>query len=608
MAKEMKEPMGDDPSPQWRRFAKLAPDRKVLKRRARKIESATLKHAHRFIVRRLDNVRDVRRHALGWLILVGLLIAATGLQMFWSTSKYTESISEAGGTYAEGVVGKLDTLNPLYANTSPERSASRLIFSSLVAYDTHSKLKSDLALTWKPSDDGKVYTIVLRKDAKWHDGAPVTADDVVFTVNLMKNPLARSQQYFDGTWRGISVAKVDDYTLTFTLPSPYAPFPHALNFGILPEHELKDIPPSRLRESGFNRNPIGSGPFMFRNLQILNADQDRLVLHLTANQEYYASPPLLERFQIHTYQDHNELRKGFMTSEVNAAADLTAGDVQAIKAEVNGAKAADAQLHNGVYGIFRNDSPFLADVNVRQALVMAVDRPALLKALGGQGRLLEGPLVPEHTQAIDGLHQAAFNKKAAEDKLTQAGWVRKGDGVRAKDGQKLQLTVVSRQDGDYPAVLEQLSKYWRAVGVDVRTQLVPARTIEGNVLIPRAYDVLLYEIELGADPDVYAYWHSSQARPNARNLANYKSGLSDDALSSARARSETQLRDAKYRTFFSQWLQDAPAIALYQPKLHYVSSEDSRTISPATSIPDAVGRYRAVEYWTVNKTTAFTTP
>ena len=600
--------MGEDPSPQWRRFAKLAPDRKGLKRRARKIESATLKHAHRFIVRRLDNVRDVRRHALGWLILVGLLITATGFQMYWSQSKYTHTIADRGGTYAEGVVGKLDTLNPLYANSSPERSASRLIFSSLVNYDLKSKLKSDLAVTWKASDDGKVYTVVLRKDARWHDGAPVTADDVVFTVNLMKNPLARSQQYFDGTWRGITVTKVDDYTLTFTLPSPYAPFGQALNFGVLPEHELKNISPSRLRESAFNRKPIGSGPFMFRNLQVLDADRGRLVLHLTANQNYYGGAPLLDRFQIHTYQDHDQLRKGFLTSEVNAASDLTAGDVEAIKTQVKNVKIADVQLHNGVYGIFRNDSPYLADVNVRQALVLAVDRPALLKSLGGQGRLLEGPLVPEHTDAIQGFHQAPYNQKAAEDKLTAAGWVRLGKGIRTKDGQKLQLTVVSRQDGDYPAVLGQLSKYWRAIGVDVRTQLVPARTIEGNILIPRAYDVLLYEIELGADPDVYAYWHSSQARANARNLANYKSGIADDALSSARARSETQLRDAKYRTFVDQWLKDAPAIALYQPTLHYVASEDTRTISRNSSIPDAVGRYRAVEYWTVNKTQAFTTP
>ena len=600
--------MSEESSPQWRRFAKLAPNRKGLKKRARKIENATLKHAHRFIVRRIDNVRDVRRHALGWLTLAALLILATGFQMYWSQSKYSQQVVAAGGTYAEGVVGKLDTLNPLYASTSAERSASHLIFSSLVDYDLKSKVKSDLALTWKPDAEGKVYTVALRSDAKWHDGEPVTADDVVFTVNLMKNPLARSQQYFDGTWRGISVAKVDAHTVKFTLPSPYAPFPHALTFGVLPEHVLRDIAPSRLRESSFNRAPVGSGPFKFRNLQVLNADQERLVLHMVANEDYYEGKPLLERFQIHTYQDHDQLRKGFLTNEVNAATDLTAGDVDTIKTQVKDVKDASAQLHNGVYGIFRNDSPFLSDVNVRQALVQAVDRHAVFKSIGGQGRLLEGPLVPEHTDAIRGMHQAKYDQKAAEDKLTAAGWVRKGQGVRTKDGQKLQLTVVSRQDGDYPALLSQLAKYWRSVGVDVRTQLVPARTIEGNVLIPRAYDVLLYELELGADPDVYAYWHSSQARPNARNLANYKSGIADDALSSARARSEPQLRDAKYRTFFSQWLQDAPAIALYQPTLHYIASENTRTIPQNTSIPDAVGRYRAVEYWTVNKTTAYTTP
>jgi ABC-type transport system substrate-binding protein len=156
--------------------------------------------------------------------------------------------------------------------------------------------------------------------------------------------------------------------------------------------------------------------------------------------------------------------------------------------------------------------------------------------------------------------------------------------------------------------METLAKQWRDVGVDVQTELVDPTAIQQNVLVPRAYDVLIYELAIGADADGYAYWHSSQATARGLNLANYKSGVSDDALASARSRSEPDLRAAKYRSFVTAWLADAPAVALYEPTLHYVSTQATRTISAGTGLPDAVSRYRAVEYWTVDEGTLFDTP
>lgn len=599
--------MADNETPQWRRFARLKTDRKAFRRSARKIENATLKHAHTFIIRRWDNVRDVRRHAIGWLVLVGLLIALSGLQMMIYQGSFSSAKPVAGGTYAEGVVGELNNMNPLFATTSAERSASRLIFASLLSYDRSSNLRGELASTWQRENGDKTYVVTLRDGLRWHDGAQITADDVVYTINLMKNPQVGSPLY--GSWAGVQVEKRSKLVVAITLSVPYAPFPHALTFGVLPKHALQDTPPERLRESPFNRQPIGSGPFKFHNLQVIDPDQKREVLHLVANTDYLGGAPKLDRFQLHTYKDHDVLRRGFLTGEVNAATDLTSDDMKQVATALPSARRATVSIYDGVYALMRNDSPILGDKAVRSALRSATNTPNIIKAIGGYGKQLNGPLVPEQYASINDIKQPGFDKKAAEAGLDAAGWKRPGPNkIRQKDGQPLQLSVVAPRTSDYSRVMETLAKQWRDVGVDVQTELVDPATIQQNVLVPRAYDVLIYELAIGADADVYAYWHSSQATARGLNLADYKSGPSDDALVSARSRSEPDLRAAKYRSFVSSWLADAPAVALYEPTLHYVSTQATRTIVSGTGLPDAISRYRAVEYWTVNESTLFDTP
>ena len=595
-------------SSSWRRFSKLKPNRKLIRKRARKIESATLKHAHTFLIHRWDNVREVRRHALGWIFLVGLLLALSGLQVFYTQQAFMHRSSADGGTYAEGVVGDLDTLNPIYVSSSAERAASKLIFASLFSYDSDNRLRGELASTWKVEKEGKRYVVSLRPDLHWHDGAPLTVDDVVFTVGLMQNPLTRASSQLYNAWSGIKVSKIDDRTVAFDVPAVYAPFAHALTFGILPEHTLRGIAPERLRENSFNREPVGSGPFVFRNIQVINPDTNRLVLHLTANTQYALGAPRLERLQLHTYKDNDDLRRGLMTDEVTGVAELSASDVSEVRRQKKDVGVIDVPLFDGMYALLRSDSEILSNLEVRKALRLATSRSEVIKSLDGLGAPLEGPLLDDQIPSIKGLRQPVTNTKAASSALDAAGWVKGKDGVRVKEGRRMTLTVVTRRAGDFPKVLESIARQWRAIGVEVQPQLVDPENISLNVQKPRAYDVLIEELRIGADPDVFAYWHSSQAGPTGLNLANYKSGLADDALSSARTRLEPELREAKYRTFVQQWLADVPAIALYRPTMHYVANVKSTTIEPGKAVIDLYDRYNSVQYWTIDRGYTFTTP
>lgn len=595
--------MDPDGKKNWRQFQTLKPDRTQLSKSARRLELVTVRHAHKFLVQRWENVREVRRHMLGWLLLVGLLISVTGMQMVWNQQSYMVEAAVPGGTYAEGVTGNIDTLNPIYASTNAERSASKLIFASLLSYDRDGRLRGDLAENWSVNDSGTTYTVNLRDNAKWHDDTPFTAADVVFTIETIKNIDARSPYY--SSWQSVDVEAVNDSTVTFTLPAIYAPFPHALTIGMLPEHLLGETNPAVLRESSFSTEPVGTGPFSFRNIQNIDVEQGRKVVHLRAYEEYFSGAPKLDRFQLHTYGELSQLERALRTNEVSAISDATAQMATTLSDE--NFVAIDAPINNGAYAMFRNDSEALKDVKVRQALQLGTDTTKIIELLDNRVEPLNGPLLS--SQVGDSLARpAAFNAAKANDTLNQAGWARNEDGTREKDGTILSVSIVSVESGDYPIVLEELARQWRDLGVQVESNLVASEDVQQTVLRPRAYDVLLFELAIGSDPDVYAYWHSSQASQSGLNFANYDSPIADDALETGRTSHERNLRDEKYKTFVERWVADAPAIPLYRAALHYVTAPNVRAIPQGAQLVDAIDRYRAIDYWTVERGRLYMTP
>ncbi|HYG83573.1 MAG TPA: peptide ABC transporter substrate-binding protein [Verrucomicrobiae bacterium] len=595
----------DDPqeTSSWRRFHRLKPSRKQLGKKARKLELATLRHAHKFLVKRWINVREVRRHMLGWLVLVALLIGATGLQFNWYRGSYTAQAAVPGGTYAEGVVGPLDIVNPLFSASTAELTASRLLFSGLLAYDEKNQLRGELAESWQASHDGKIYTVKLRENAVWHDGRPITSEDVVFTINLIKNPETRSP--LRSSWESIDVAALNNQTVEFTLPEAYAPFPHALTFGVVPQHLLKTVQPGLLRESAFSKAPVGSGPFAFRNVQIIDAAEERKVLHLRAFRDYFGGAPQLDRFQLHIYKDSDQLYAALVSNEVNAVSGLSSATTK--KLDKARFVTETLAINNGTYVLFRNDGPILKDLTVRQALRLATDTAAIINKVGG-ALPLHGPIIGEQYASVMSMKPPAHNIAEAERLLDKAGWKKNAEGVRVLKDRELSIMMVAVESGDYPQVLSELAGQWRRIGVKVDTRLMNPEDVQQSVLQPRAYDVLLYEFAIGADPDVYAYWHSSQASQTGLNFANYSSQIVDDALESARLRSEVPLRAEKYKTLTEQWLADIPAIALYRPVLHYATTTDVRSIADRSVIVDLADRFRGVKYWTVEQGLRFTTP
>lgn len=579
---------------------------KELARRMKRVEGATVKHARRFVFRRWDNFREARRRIALWVLAIGLVIGATGLQFFWYQQSYRTSAYANDGTYAEAVLGPLDTLNPIFARSSAEESAGQLLFSRLLTYDSTGNLNFDLAKSMTISDDQKTYTLSMREDAQWTDGRYVRARDVVFTVGLLQDPTTRST--LTG-WTGVKVTEVDDLTVAFELPAVYAAFPHALlrYLPILPEHALRDIEPAQLRENNYSVNPVGSGPFALKLLQDVDKTNARKIVHLVRNEEYYKGAPKLSRLQLHVYKDTDAVKRALATSEVNAASDLpvsATGDINTQRYTVE-----NHPVNSGVYALLNTTSTVLQDQKVRRALQVGTDTQAVREAISKDLPALDTPIMASLLGG-DLPSAPAYNVEQASTLLDEAGWLIEGS-VRRKGGQPLALEVVTTKNVDFEKALTELSSQWRSLGITVTTNIVdpsdPAQNVAQDILQPRRYDVLLYQLTVGGDPDVYAYWHSSQIT-GGFNFSNYSNAVSDEALLSARSRLEPALRNAKYTTFTRQWLNDAPAIGLYQSTSQYIHTGSVHTIPQTSRLISPVDRYGGSLYWTVGSRSVFRTP
>ncbi len=565
-----------------------------------------MRHARKFIVGRLDNIRSVRRHIISWLLLVGLMMVAVGLQFVWFQRSYQTTAAAEGGTYAEALLGPIDTLDPLYASSSAEIAASKLLFSSLYSYDQTGSLRGDLSEKLETNAAGTVYTVKLKEGVQWHDGALLTAKDVEFTINLIKNPETRSSLRVN--WQDVKVKAVDDYTIQFELPAVYASFPNALTFAVLPQHLLKDVAPGAIRENTFSQSPVGSGPFSFRLLQSADEKKHRIV-QMSAFEKYYNGKPMLNRFEVHAYSSQEEIVKALRSGEVTAAGDLAG--INTLQIDKANYTLTTQPVNSGVYAMFNTLSPILKDKAVRKALQVGTDTAEIRKSLPTDVSPLDLPFTNDQISGADVPKAVPVDIKKAQALLDQAGWIMK-NGTRSKGDQRLALTVATTKNGQYEEALEALAGQWRKIGVAVNTNVIdtadPSTNFVQNILQARNYDVLLYELLIGADPDVYAYWHSSQIGVNGYNFSSYANGAADDALASARSRLEPELRNVKYKAFAKQWIDDAPAIGLYQPVSEYVYNKHTRSVDTSTKLISAYDRYTNVLDWSVNQKSVYKTP
>lgn len=525
-----------------------------------------------------------------WLILAGLGIIATVIGYWFLASvslRATTLVPARGGTLTEGIVGTPRFINPVLAISDSDRDMTRLVFSGLMRTGPDGTLVPDLAERYSISEDGKAYTFTIHRDALFHDGTPVTAEAVQYTINLIQDPAVKSPKR--ANWEGVVVTVDDPQTITFTLKEPYAPFLQNTDLGILPKHLWKDVRAEELPFSKLNVEPVGAGPYRVEKLTTTSAGIPSalsLVQFSKARTRAYIS-----RLIFTFYPDTTALETAVIKNGALGAHSITppAGTGQTVHEAILGR----------VFSVFfnQNQNNLFASKAVRQALDAALDKNQIVGTLiGGYGSPAAGPLpqdsiveVPDDT-SLD----------SARAIIEKDGWKLGDDGVYAKTVKKsttrLAFTLTTGTAPELKRAGELVAEAWRAFGADVTVQYFDQADLQQNVIRPRKYDALLFGQVIGREADLFAFWDSSQRNDPGLNIALYTNSSVDTWLREARTTDDPKKSAELIQKIVRMITDEAAAIFLYTPHFVYLTDPRLQGVTLGTIVTPA-DRFNTIPFW-----------
>ena len=330
---------------------------------------------------------------------------------------------------------------------------------------------------------------------------------------------------------------------------------------------------------------------------------------MVANETYYGGRPRINRFELHAYPQSKQLVKALKSNALSAAADLSRSEATEIDSleYVNDSYPID----NGIYALLNTSNGVFHDKAVRKAIQLALDTDAIRSSAGENVRPLDLPFIGDQVTSAALPKPVLQDTKAARKQLDDAGW-KFSDDKWKKDKAELGFTITTIQNDQYVRTANEIARQLRDIGIGVKIRVVddrlPNANFVGDVLQRRNFEMLVYELPIGADPDVYAYWHSSQVGDNGYNFTSYRDDIADAALASARDRTNSRLRDEKYALFARQWQADVPAIGLYQQVVNYLHKPSTDSIADDARFVTSSDRYANVRNWTVSSQAVYKTP
>lgn len=540
----------------------------------------------------LERVNErIFRFSPGDRILFYLLSALVGIASLLGLYALEQSllveVPTYGGVLIEGEVGSPRFINPLLAISDADRDLSALTYAGLMGLSGGGELMPVLAESYDVSPDGKTYTFTLRENAKFSDGTPVRADDIVFTIEKAQSPALKSPRYAD--WSGVEVVAVDQRTVRFTLGKPYAPFLGLTILGILPSHLWKNVSDEEFPFSTLQTSPVGAGSFKVANVVRDASGLIESVL-LTEHRQYALGRPYLDGIRFNFYSRAEDLANALKDGTAESAYDI--GMEGALKAP-----------YARIFGVFLNPSekPVYARAEVRKALSLALDRRSIVDTvLSGHATTIMGPVPPGGSVQQVPVPQFEDSTVAAAEVLTAGGWTYDGLARMWKHaGAKQTLDGITLRTSNVPelkGVAGAVKTDWEKLGIPVTIELYEQGDLSQNVIRPRKYEALLYGMVIGRDQDLYAFWHSQEQNDPGLNIALYANKTVDALLESVRSSADALKRTADLQKIENLIAADYPAVFVYAPDFTYTVPKDLRgVVLPQIIIP--ADRFATAASW-----------
>lgn len=572
-------------------------------------------------LRFVNYVLDTKERRQFWIAtLVGILFFGIGSSLL--IKPHLLAVPGTGGRLSEGLIGSPRLINPLYPSSDADVDLTKLVYSGLFRLDQNIQPTTDLAEKYQWLDNNRTLEVSLRQDARFHDGLPVTADDVLFTIQAAKNPAWRSPLF--STFKNVTLIRVDDNTIQFQTDTPNPNLPFALTVGILPAHIWEDVSESSARLADANLKPIGSGPYRFDSFT-RDSKGSILSYHLRRFDEYYGQKPALDGWDFRFYPDHEQAKKALQNNQIDSLSFLPWNEIPSLKIGDHVEKQIDLPQSTTLF--FNVTDPILRDIRVRQAFDLAIDRGELKTTVGDHATVLQGPF------PFLGFHDASSTQgdiEQARTLMTTAGWIadethpirqqekpkpaKKTTKVTKKTiatatpitdveetATRLSLTLTVPDQADLLLVANFLKQRWSLLGADITIEQVKTAELRQRVAKNQNMQLVLWNLSLSPEQDISPFWHSDP-NDDALNVSHFSSKALDTALDAVANASSSQARLAG-QTLVSQVLRDqTPALFLLRPSYAYVlpkslqGTTNMRIATPADRLTQTLAWYLKTQW------------
>lgn len=517
------------------------------------------------------------RQAQLWMLVFwcGLLLAGCQAGQQQSQPQAGNGAPAYGDTLVEGTIGEASTLLPILASDSASHSVAGQIYNGLIKYDKDLRLVADLAESFNVAADGLTITFRLRRNVRWHDGAPFTARDVLYTYRVIidpKTPTAYSEDFKQVA----SVTAPDPFTVVVRYRAPFAPALASWGTAILPAHLLEG---QDITKSPLSRRPVGTGPFRFKEW----VAGQKIVLE--ANPDYFEGRPYLERYVYRVIPDTSTM---YM--------ELKAGGVDLMGlTPVQYARQTDTSRFRGAFNKYRYPSnsylylgynlrhPLFKDIRIRRAMTAAINKDELIQGvLFGMGQRAHGPIVPGRWAHNTAVRDIPYDPAYARQLLAEAGWRPGQGGILHKDGKPLRFTILTNQGNQQRLMTAQIiQQRLLQVGIDVQIRVVEWAAFLKEFIDKGNFEVVLLAWMTSQDPDMYDIFHSSKTKPGELNFIGYTNPEVDRLLEEGRSTFDLERRKRAYFRIQDILAEEQPYTFLYVPDALPVVSARVRGIEPA---------------------------
>lgn len=548
--------------------------------------------------------------------LVSMLIILNSLN-----NKFLVDVPMSGGSITEGIIGMPTLVNPVLALSDADKDLVALVYSGLMRRQSDGSFIPDLAESYTVTPDGLTYTFTIKKNARFHNGTPVTADDVVFTINKIKDPTVKSPRT---GWNVVTVEKKDERTVSFTLNKAYISFMDNMTIGIMPMNIWKEKE-SQFSISPFNIKAIGSGPYKIKSV-IKNKDgiPEKYVLKKFSG--FTLGNPNIETINIISFSNEKDLIEAISNGSIDQAGGISPKNAISLDKDLHNINTASTPR---MFGLFYNsaNNKIFTDSNVVKAFDYALNRQEIVdQVLNGYGTTIKSPIPNNILNNNDAIKYDSLSITKANDLLTKSGWILGTDGIRTKGGTTtitktkkvgkktvtenvkvnngpvttLRFSLTTLDTPEFKQATELIKTQLKVIGVDVVTEKVYEIGPLNKIIQNREYEALFFGQRINHESDLYLFWHSSQIKDPGLNIAMYNNAKVDKILEDVQKTVKIEERVEKYKNFLDEYNMNIPALLIYSPKYIYTTNTKLNNIDLNTLVNPA-DRFSSVYSWYANK-------